>query len=209
MAEIAGLILNFLPGRIAQGMAPGFIFASCWILFPLRDRFGPIPNLPTRISEMVLGRLTPRDLGIIIPVHFLASLVAAVILRLFLPLHLVAPVVYSEDSLWLVDLTREILVNAAFSVSVLAGTEFLSLNKIPRSFLPLFLLPLYLYGVDADGRASTFGPNVLYALRCVTVKGDLPIRQSSHFLGPLIGGVLGGKIMALFFPDDPRYRVHR
>lgn len=99
------------------------------------------------------------------------------------------------------------LVNAAFTVSVLVLPELFALNKVPRCLAPFVLYPLYGYAVDAAGMGSTFGPNVLYALAA-----SQPHHQSTNadfsfirFLGPVLGGLLGGKIMTIYFPDgDPR-----
>jgi len=178
------------------------------IIFPIQDYFGPIPNLPTRISETVLGRVSYRELALIIPIHFLAARLGVISIRLVAPERVAStltdPIIYVEDDLWLIDLIREIIINAAFTVSILAAPEILKLNKIPRALLLLFILPLYLYSVDSVNTSSSFGPDVLYALRCESVNDDLSLRHSPHVIGPLIGGFFGGKILSVFFPDEPQ-----
>lgn len=206
--EFARILLYFLPKKAPAGFAPGFIFASTWIIFPIQDYFGPIPNLPTRISETVLGRVSYRELALIIPIHFLAARLGVISIRLVAPERVAStltdPIIYVEDDLWLIDLIREIIINAAFTVSILAAPEILKLNKIPRALLLLFILPLYLYSVDSVNTSSSFGPDVLYALRCESVNDDLSLRHSPHVIGPLIGGFFGGKILSVFFPDEPQ-----
>jgi len=61
------------------------------------------------------------------------------------------------------------------------------------------LYPLYKYSVDSAGTGSVFSPNVLYALRC---DGEIPLEQYPHMIGPILGGLLGGTIMAAYFPDN-------
>ncbi len=55
-------------------------------------------------------------------------------------------------------------------------------------------------------KGSVFGPNVMYTLSCAASKGGvapLPsFAQSSHLIRPMLGAVLGGKIMQHVFPDD-------
>ena len=80
--------------------------------------------------------------------------------------------------------------------------ELLKINGIRRGFTLLILYPVYSFGVDAVGTASVFGPNIIYALRCVSKHEEVPFTQWSHMLGPIIGGILGGKIMLSAFPDD-------
>ena len=57
LSVIASWALAILPSKVATLSAPGFTFGSTWILFPLRDYFGFIPNLPCRICETKMGRL--------------------------------------------------------------------------------------------------------------------------------------------------------
>jgi hypothetical protein len=55
-------------------------------------------------------------------------------------------------------------------------------------------------------KGSVFGPNVMYSLSCASSKGRMILlpsfAQSSHLIGPILGGILGGKIMLHAFPDD-------
>lgn len=206
LSVIASWALAILPSKVATLSAPGFTFGSTWILFPLRDYFGFIPNLPCRICETKMGRLSLRELAIIIPIHFLVPMLAFWLLQNLLPAAIITsfaidPVIYSERNPWIVDLVRETLVNALFTVGLLVIPELLRINGIRRGYALLILYPLYSFSVDADGKASVFGPNLIYSLRCVSKHEEVPITQWSHLLGPILGGVVGGEIMA-FFPDD-------
>lgn len=102
---------------------------------------------------------------------------------------------------FLQDFIREVIINAAFCVSFLVLPELFTLNKLPRFLTVLVMLPLYSFGVDANGKGSTFGPNVLYALGSVERLGGLG-QALSRFMGVIVGGLLGGIIMRLYFPDD-------
>mmetsp|Transcript_3961 Transcript_3961/g.8746 ORF Transcript_3961/g.8746 Transcript_3961/m.8746 type:complete len:291 (-) Transcript_3961:214-1086(-) len=206
IAVLASWALAILPSKVNRLAAPGFIFGSTWILYPLRDRFGFIPNLPCRICETKMGRLSLRELAIILPIHFLVPAFAFWLIQLLLPTAIFAsyaidPVIYSEKNPWVVDLVRETFVNALFTVGLLVVPELLRINGIRRGYALLMLYPLYSFGVDAEGKASVFGPNLIYSLRCVSKHEEVPIAQWSHLLGPILGGVAGGEIMALF-PDD-------
>lgn len=204
-----------LPSKVLLLKAPGFVFSSPWLLYFIRDHFGPIPNVPTRISEMMLGRMSPRELVVILPVHFIGSVISAFILRVILsPFTFflsdsidVHPIVYSDRNPWLVDLTAEILVTAAFTVSILVLPELFKLNSIPRVFIPFAMYPIFSYSVDIQGMGSIFSPSAFYALQCVTRYEEVSFRQKSHLFGPVLGGVLGGYVMSVFFPDPPKEDV--
>jgi hypothetical protein len=207
ISVLASWVLAILPPKVATHNAPGFTFGSTWILYPLNDKFGFIPNLPCRICEMSMGRLSLRQLAIILPIHFLVPAAALGMMQIVLPTKLFSsyalePVIYSEKSLWVVDVVRETLVNALFTVGLLVIPELLRINGIRRGFALLILYPIYSFSVDAEGKASVFGPNLIYALSCVSKHEEVPLAQVSHLLGPMLGGILGGKIMANAFPDD-------
>ena len=112
-----------------------------------------------------------RELAVILPVHFLVPAVGASLFQLILPAsmsrHAIEPVVYAENNPWIVDVMREILINAIFTVALLAIPEILKINGIRRGFALLLLYPVYSFAVDAEASASVFGPNLIYSLRCV------------------------------------------
>mmetsp|Transcript_24099 Transcript_24099/g.50451 ORF Transcript_24099/g.50451 Transcript_24099/m.50451 type:complete len:297 (+) Transcript_24099:372-1262(+) len=197
--------LAILPSKVATLSAPGFTFGNTWILYPLRDHFGFIPNLPCRICEMTMGRLCLRELAIIIPIHFLVPTLAFWLLQLILPTwftsYAIDPIIYSERNPWVVDLVRETFVNALFTVGLLVIPELFRINGIRRGYALLILYPLYSFSVDADGKASVFGPNLIYSLKWSSEHEEVPITQWSHLLGPILGGIFGGEIMSMF-PDD-------
>ena len=159
---LAGWAMSLLPPKVASRSAPGFSFGSTWVLLPLRDRCGVVPNLPCRIAEAIMGRLTLRELVPLLPVHFLVPALAFWSLRGIAPSSLenasAAAVwcgTYSEEGPWLVDLLRETFANALFVVGLLVVPELLRINGVRRGFALLILYPIYSFGVDADGKVRS------------------------------------------------------
>jgi hypothetical protein len=97
---------------------------------------------------------------------------------------------------------REVIINASFAVSFLVLPDLFTLNGLPRYLSVVVMYPLYSFAVDAKGKGSTFGPNVLYALGSMEQGGGLG-QAPSRFMGIAIGGIIGGEIMRQYFPDDP------
>jgi hypothetical protein len=90
-------ILALLPAT----QEPGFIFASAWLLF----EFGPVvPNIPIRLCETFMGRLTLREMCICLPIHFVCTMSMFRIVKLLLPSNMVSlalePIVYSQENPW-------------------------------------------------------------------------------------------------------------
>ena len=99
------------------------------------------------------------------------------------------------------DFIRELAVNCAFTVTFLVVPELFKLNKVPRLMTAVVMYPLYSFGVDASGKGSTFGPNVLYALASIGRTEGVG-QTKSRFVGVMLGGIVGGNIMRRYFPDD-------
>lgn len=57
------------------------------------------------------------------------------------------------------------------------------------------------FSVDARGMGSTFAPNVLLAL---SVLGHRSLASGWRLIGPLLGGLVGGRVMEVYFPDSER-----
>ena len=81
-----------------------------------------------------------RELAIIIPIHFLVPTLAFWLLQNLLPAatftsFAIDPVIYSERNPWIVDLVRETLVNALFTVGLL-GMNYIILCALA---LPMFV----------------------------------------------------------------------
>ena len=204
---LAGWFLRLLP---CIKSSVGFSFASnTWILYPIRDHFGPIPNLPCRICEAVIGRISIRKLAMIFPIHFLVPTFGAYALKIILPQALegyaIDPITYSESNPWIEDFLREIFITTLFVVGLLIIPSLLQINGIKRGYALLALYPLYSFSVDGNSTGSVFSPNMLYALRFVNKHEEVPFAQWSHVLGPMIGGIIAGRIMRSTFPDEKQF----
>ena len=114
------------------------------------------------------------------------------------------PISYNSDTTWLIALIREIFINTIYCVSILVLPEFFKLNKISKFYLPMAMIPIFLFSVDSSGKGSSFAPEMIYAFTYLLdhKKEDwyFSFHQSPHLLGPLIGGFFAGKIIVLFFP---------
>lgn len=230
----------FFPINSDNKISPGFIFGSTWLLLGWKYSYSSrgtrpgarktiLPNLPVRVSETILGRITFRDLAAILPVHFSSATLAMAFLNKFLFLFFgieftqmaLEPIIYehSQHYWWIIiALLMEILSNAVFCVSTLVLPELFSLNSIPLVFIPFFTdnRLTRMLQVDSLGGTSAYAPNLLYGLYWVgnqnqhknsfffsqDATNNYPWSQSCHSIGPLLGGLLGGFIMKNFFPDQ-------
>jgi hypothetical protein len=95
---------------------------------------------------------------------------------------------------------RELFVTTIFTVAVQVVPVLLRLNRGPVWLTLLLVYPLYTYGVDSAGRASTLSPSILLALAKQSVVRSL----LSRCFAQMLGGVLAGQIMLVYFPDDDK-----
>jgi hypothetical protein len=86
-----------------------------------------------------------------------------------------------------------------FTVLLLVLPVLFQLNRLPRWLVAIVLYPLFNYGVDGKGQASSFSPNVVFAL---AILGHRPLPTGVRLMGSLLGGLVGGKVMQLYFPDS-------
>lgn len=93
------------------------------------------------------------------------------------------------------------MASSAFTVALLVLPALLQLNYIPRWIFAFAMYPLLNFSVDGRGTASVFSPNVLLAL---SILGYRPLPSFWRLLGPLFGGLVGGRVMKLYFPDRER-----
>eukprot|EP00549_Striatella_unipunctata_P003427 CAMPEP_0118677108 /NCGR_PEP_ID=MMETSP0800-20121206/2434_1 /TAXON_ID=210618 ORGANISM="Striatella unipunctata, Strain CCMP2910" /NCGR_SAMPLE_ID=MMETSP0800 /ASSEMBLY_ACC=CAM_ASM_000638 /LENGTH=96 /DNA_ID=CAMNT_0006572725 /DNA_START=248 /DNA_END=538 /DNA_ORIENTATION=- len=94
------------------------------------------------------------------------------------------------------------MVAMLWTVAMLVLPELLPINGVSKWWIVPMLYPFYNMVVDGDGQASCLAPNVLYALRFLQNE-QVPLEEGAHMVGPLIGGVFAGFLMATFFPDAP------
>ena len=65
------------------------------------------------------------------------------------------------------------------------------------------LYPIFNFAVDHVGMASSFTPNVLLALGMLSSSSSSFIPAVYRLSASILGGLLGGKIMQRYFPDNP------
>ena len=120
----------------------------------------------------------------------------------------------SGVSLGMGGLLREILCTVLFILGVLVLPELLRINgvenRLTRSLvtwialIPIFYTqiegPLYGGGNTSSSRGPTLSPEVFYAVRWGN-SVEFDRGQTTQLIGPLLGGVLAGKIMERYFPD--------
>lgn len=202
LSVLAGWALKLVPAKVAESKAPGFLFASPWLLSSMLHLFGTLPSVPLRICEMVMGRLTPQELAIVLPVHFLCTLSTLKVLCLVLPTSwssvMAAPVVYS--TLCIKDLAWHAGVDALFCIGWGVLPELCRLNRLPLWVASVAMLSLYNVGIDANGMATSLSPPLVYALSVHEHPETNP--QVGRLVASMVGGLVGGKIMTWYFPDD-------
>lgn len=105
LSIVSGYIVGgACPSKVAKEDAPGFFYASAWILMVMSDIFGCLPSLPLRIAESVLGRIGPRESILLLPLHFACVISTCLVLQHVLPesLHTLGfePIEYSHEDPW-------------------------------------------------------------------------------------------------------------
>lgn len=113
LSILVGLVLSALPRRVASGTAPGFVYAFPWLLMKTDNTFGSLPNVPLRVTEAVLGRLTFQELLFLLPIHYVCAISTVVALRWLLSADFQAlafePIVYSLEETWLLVRKEHVL----------------------------------------------------------------------------------------------------
>jgi hypothetical protein len=99
------------------------------------------------------------------------------------------------------DFLHEVVVNTLFTIGLQVIPVLLRLNRASRWWTLLFVYPLYMYKVDSAGQGSTLSPSILFALS-YTRKAD--VCQLLRCVAQVLSGFAAGKIMQVYFPDDPR-----
>jgi hypothetical protein len=212
---VAGWFLKLLPSKVQTRQAPGFVLAPVWWSL-LWMRGGTtaaatapsLPHLPFRICEMIMGRIQKREVLLIAVVHCVLTPLIMCALSTTLPdivaERSVSPVIYMETGnpwLMLIDLLAELLVNTAFPVAVIVLPVILTLNHLPPWLTLMVIYPLYNWSVDANGQASTFSPIILLSQDILNARPSLAL---ARVVTQLAGGLAAGKILQVYFPDDPK-----
>jgi hypothetical protein len=212
---VTGWFLKLLPSKVQTRQAPGFVLAPVWWSLLLM-RGGAtmaatttsLPHLPFRICEMIMGRIQKREVLLIAIVHCFLTPLIMYALSTTLPDIIVersvSPIIYNESGnpwLMLVDLLSELLVNTAFPVALLVLPVVLTLNHLPPWLSLVIIYPLYNWGVDANGQGSTLSPIILLSQDILNARPSLAL---ARVVTQLVGGLAAGKIIQVYFPDDPK-----
>jgi len=236
LSSLASIVITILPNVLFNPARPGFITAFPPLLqFVKTDFHLPgLPLAPTRVSQYAMGKLTLRQLMVILPVYFVTTLCATAVVRFVVPTGALYggldPIPYDDAggdgndimasvSGWAVNFTKEALVNAFAVVGLRVLPELLKLNRIGyvEFWTALVVVwPLCSVSVDSSDVGSTFAPDIVYALRCVRLwdpriaaaeeelmqSATSRLGKSAHRLGPVVGGLMAGRVMATYFPED-------
>jgi hypothetical protein len=212
---VMGWFLKLLPSKVQTRQAPGFVLAPVWWSL-LWMRGGTtvaatttsLPHLPCRICEMIMGRIQKREVLLIAIVHLGLTPLIMYTLSTTLPDIIaersVSPIIYNENGnpwLMLFDLLSELLVNTAFPVALLVLPVMLTLNHLPPWLSLVIIYPLYNWSVDANGQGSTLSPIILLSQDILNARPSLAL---ARVVTQLVGGLLAGKIIQVYFPDDPK-----
>lgn len=197
MAQGSGL-LSFLAGYVLMVLprtrVPGFVTANVLVLLCLQTKTGSLPNLAFRVAEYRLGRLTKRELAVVMAVHIGLVYSVSQVVRQSQSLRL--PTRYCTTTS--VDLLHEVLLLVGFCTAMGAVPVLLRLNHLPTYLTLVLVYPLYNAttsgGDEGCTTSSTLSPVILLLGSTVAW---------SRFAAQIVGGWLAGEVMDLYFPDDP------
>ena len=102
---------------------------------------------------------------------------------------------------WLASLATEAALSALLVVGLRVVPELLRLNRV-RGPVPLWTFALVVWPlglVSVDGRGGGEAASPLTWPMPSTSRAGVP---SSHLLGPVVGGWVGGKVLAEYFPEE-------
>ena len=109
--------------------------------------------------------------------------------------------------------TRHVLITTVFTTGLLVVPVLLKVNALPEWLTFILLLPLYSIAVTRSGQGSTLNATAtlwLLLTRTTTVAASTMASVSistllwQHLVPQLLGGWLAGRIMKVYFPDDPQ-----
>jgi hypothetical protein len=194
--------------RLEHFVPCGMVFAFPYFI-QLLGNYVPLihdifPILPNRLTDSILGRISPTRLFLVIPAHFLGCVIGTVLFKTLCPIapnSVFEPISY-DSNVWFQAVMIEAFVMCAYICTIIAVPELLEVNRLPAYLVsvPISLLML----VKVPNRGSIFNPAALYALWYVNgqFSGNWKF-QGEHIIGLILGAVAAGIICAKLFPDDP------
>ena len=200
------LLSAFLPSAIKTHSAPGLFISNGLVLLSIQTWSGSCPNLICRICEYQMGRLHSRGVVSALVVHSIGAAALATLLKRGLPQESLIRLLSLEQKevseFQLCHCVRwfltEMTIACVFSVVYFVAPTLLRLNRFPVWLVLFLLYPLYVTTVDGDGRGSILNPALTCAACLMTKRGWWRISAQC------LGGILGGRIMSFYFPDDPK-----
>lgn len=144
------------------------------------------------------------ELGILLPIHIAAVVSTLVFLRTFLPnsfVHVILePLEYADgENPYIVDFGREVIASMTFTMGIKVLPVLFRLNHLPKWAFIILMYPLFNFAVDASGLASSFSPNIVLALSIMRYQ---PLPSLWRFIASILGGLFGGRVMNIYFPDQ-------
>eukprot|EP00977_Amphora_coffeiformis_P010221 scaffold2366_cov159-Amphora_coffeaeformis.AAC.25 len=204
LAILSDWVLTLLPSSVKNHLAPGFLISNGIILLAIQYCSGSCPNLICRICEFQMGRVHKRGIVSAVAVHTIGSAALVTLLKRGLPHAIVVQLLALEDSRppafcsCLGDFVKETIMSTIFSILYFTAPTLLTLNRLPVWIFLFLLHPIYLKAVDGDGRASLLSPTVTLITCFIVGRGWWRI------LAQCLGGIIGGRVMCRYFPDDPK-----
>ena len=151
-----------------------------------------------------MGRIHLTAMLAIVPVHLLTCYGTGIFVQQVFPATMAQAMLdipqydtAADDVLWVVFLSKEVLVTAVFALAILVLPVLFRLNKIPRWIIVLLMYPLYDFSVDDFGRGDLFSPSFLL----MTILNNQPAPPVWRFMGSIVGGLVAGVVMNNYFPD--------
>ena len=194
-----------LPTALQRHLAPGFLVSNGLILLYIQQWFGSCPNFICRLCEYQMGRINRRGLLSAAVVHGIGSAALVTLLQRGLPAASLEALLGMDSGTppppvcsCMCEFVRETLVAAVFPVVYFVAPTLLRLNRFPVWILLFLLYPLHVTKVDATGRGSLLSPMVTVWVVRRTGRGWWRVAAQC------VGGLMGGRIMSKYFPDDPK-----
>ncbi|KAJ1389471.1 hypothetical protein B484DRAFT_459677, partial [Ochromonadaceae sp. CCMP2298] len=169
----------------------------------LQDRY---PILQVRIAEAIMGRLPPAQIMLVIPAHFVGSIIGTVAFRIVCPSAFalsLAPIAGNEGILSGAVLVETLAV-FVYVCAVIVLPELIAVNRLNSRLLSLLLVPVMF--ASSGGAWCPLNPAMSYALwyasRHITSSGLGSAMPVGHIIAPICGAVAAGLFCNYFFPDN-------
>lgn len=206
LAILSDWILCLFPTAVKDNLAPGFLISNGVILLSIHRLSGSCPSLICRICDWQMGRLQTTGMLSAFFVHTAGAATLVILLKWALPWEMLKTLFLLSDNRLpfcscLSNFVKEVIVSTVFPVIYYVAPTLLTLNRSPAWLFVFLLYPLYTYSINNNtGGGSLLSPCITLLVCMYTGRGWW--RIAAQF----IGGMIGGRIMCTYFPDDPKAR---